>query len=157
MQQTIGSYNGVRLRTLTDCRRLWGQYRAGLIDIDDLVRGNDELVLGVDTCGAMGTASTMACLAEAMDIMPLGSATTPAVSAARVRVAEKAGSVAVATTKEKLVPAQVLTREIIENAVTVSGRRFAERNRAPALLAGRQQNSHWSTSTRLDGARCSAT
>ncbi|KZV88837.1 dihydroxy-acid dehydratase [Exidia glandulosa HHB12029] len=137
-----GSYNGVRVGACTDCRRLWGQYRAGELDIEDLARANDELVPGVGTCGVMGTASTMACLAEALGIMPLGSATPPAVSAARVRVAERAGQLAVNAAKEKITPAQVITRESLENAVTVLHAIGGSTNAIVHLLAiaGRMSN-----------------
>lgn len=114
-----GSYNGVRVGACTDCRRLWAQYRAGELDIEDLARANDELVPTVGTCGVMGTASTMACVVEGLGIMPLGSATPPAVSAARIRVAERTGQLAVAAAKNKIEPNRIITRKSLENAVTV--------------------------------------
>ncbi|KDQ54527.1 hypothetical protein JAAARDRAFT_160559 [Jaapia argillacea MUCL 33604] len=114
-----GSHKGVRVGACTDCRKYWARYRAGEVDIEELAQVNNELVPGIGTCGVMGTASTMACIAEALGISPLGSATPPAVSSARRRVAEQAGVLAVEMFKKGITPAQVLKRENFENAVTV--------------------------------------
>ncbi|GME23150.1 Dihydroxy-acid dehydratase [Neofusicoccum parvum] len=76
------------------------------------------------TCGVMGTASTMACITAALGLMPLRGATAPAVSAARLRIAEETGKNAVfaaksATTAHPLRPSLILTRESFLNAITV--------------------------------------
>ena len=63
-----GSHRGERLGACTDCRRLWGRFRAGEIDAAEIAEINDRLVSSVGTCTVMGTASTMACLAEAMGL-----------------------------------------------------------------------------------------
>ena len=63
-----GSHRGERLGACTDCRRFWGRFRAGEIDAGELAEINDQLVSSVGTCTVMGTASTMACLAEAMGL-----------------------------------------------------------------------------------------
>ena len=66
----------------------------------------------------MGTASTMACIAEALGMSPLGSATPPSVSSARMRVAEQTGQLAVTLIKHQTVPTQILTMKNFENAIT---------------------------------------
>jgi dihydroxy-acid dehydratase len=66
----------------------------------------------------MGTASTMACLTEALGMSPLGSATPPAVSAARLRVAEHTGKLAAKLCENKLRPTKILTQKNFENAIT---------------------------------------
>ena len=66
----------------------------------------------------MGTASTMACIVEALGMSPLASATPPAVSSARMRVAEQTGKLAVAMIKHQLLPTQILTMKNFENAIT---------------------------------------
>jgi len=63
-----GSHQGERVGACTDCRRYWGRYRAEEIDADEIQRVNDQLVASVGTCSVMGTASTMACIAEALGI-----------------------------------------------------------------------------------------
>src|SRR5688500_11570928 len=84
-----GSHQGERVGACTDCRRYWGRYRAEEIDADEISRVNDQLVASVGTCSVMGTASTMACVTEALGMMVPGGASPPAVTADRVRVAEE--------------------------------------------------------------------
>jgi dihydroxy-acid dehydratase len=75
-----GKHEGTRLGACTDCRRLWAQFRAGTLDGPDLNRAHDQLMPTSGTCMVMGTASTMACMAETLGFMLPGSATAPAVS-----------------------------------------------------------------------------
>ena len=78
-----GKHEGARLGACTDCRRLWAAYRAGSLDGADLDRAHDQLMPTSGTCMVMGTASTMACMAETLGFMLPGSATAPAVSSDR--------------------------------------------------------------------------
>jgi len=119
VQLVTGSHQGERVGACTDCRRYWGRYRAEEIDSDEIARVNDQLVASVGTCSVMGTASTMACVAEALGIALPGSASAPAVTADRVRVAEKSGATAVAIAKSKLTPDKILTAKAFENALRV--------------------------------------
>jgi dihydroxy-acid dehydratase len=114
-----GSHRGERVGACTDCRRYWGRYRAEEIDADEIQRVNDQLVASVGTCSVMGTASTMACIAEALGIALPGSASAPAVTADRIRIAEKSGTTAVAIAKSKLTPDRILTAKAFENALRV--------------------------------------
>ncbi len=114
-----GSHRGERVGACTDCRRYWGRYRAEEIDAAEIAQVNDQLVASVGTCSVMGTASTMACVAEALGISVPGGASPPAVSADRVRVAERTGSVAVAIAQSRLTPDKVLTAKAFENALRV--------------------------------------
>jgi dihydroxy-acid dehydratase len=114
-----GSHEGVRVGACTDCRRYWGHYRAEEIDSDEISRVNNQLVASVGTCSVMGTASTMACVAEALGIALPGSASPPAVTADRVRIAEKTGATAVELAKGKLTPDRILTEKSFENALRV--------------------------------------
>ena len=112
-----GSHQGERVGACTDCRRYWGKYRAEEIDADEISRVNNQLVASVGTCSVMGTASTMACIAEALGIALPGSASPPAVTADRIRVAERSGKIALARTK--LTPDKILTANAFENALRV--------------------------------------
>src|SRR4030081_363895 len=114
-----GSHEGERVGACTDCRRYWGRYRAEEIDADEIDRVNDQLVASVGTCSVMGTASTMACIAEALGIALPGSASAPAVTADRVRIAGKSGATAVAIAKSQLTPDRILTAKAFENALRV--------------------------------------
>ncbi|KAM0753170.1 dihydroxyacid dehydratase [Meredithblackwellia eburnea MCA 4105] len=111
-----GSHRGTRVGACTDCRGYWGKHRAGIVDIEEIGQVNNELVPGVGTCGVMGTASTMACVAEALGLIPIGGASPPANSAARLRVAEITGRLAAGP-----LPTinSILTRNSFENAITV--------------------------------------
>ncbi len=114
-----GSHQGERVGACTDCRRYWGKYRAEEIDADEISRVNNQLVASVGTCSVMGTASTMACIAEALGIALPGSASPPAVTADRIRVAERSGKVAVELARSKLTPDRILTPHAFENALRV--------------------------------------
>ena len=114
-----GSHDGVRVGACTDCRRYWARYRADEIDDAEIARVNDQLVASVGTCSVMGTASTMACVAEALGMALPGSASPPAVTADRIRVAERTGAAAVALTKSRITPAGVITAKSVENALRV--------------------------------------
>lgn len=67
----------------------------------------------------MGTASTMACITAALGLTPLQGASAPAVSAARLRIAEQTGANAVAAAKEKRTPRQILSTDSFYNAAVV--------------------------------------
>ena len=114
-----GAHRGQRVGACSDCRRFWGNFRAGEIDETEINRVNDQLVASVGTCSVMGTASTMACVAEALGIMVPGGASPPAVTADRMRIAEKTGAVAVAMIAQKLTPEKILTPKAFENALRV--------------------------------------
>ncbi|KAG7120269.1 putative dehydratase IlvD1 like protein [Verticillium longisporum] len=114
-----GSHKGVRIGACTDCRNNWASFRAGTIDIEDISAINDELAPTAGTCGVMGTASTMACILVALGLMPFKGASAPAVSSARLRIAEETGANAVRAFKQQLRPQTVLTRDSFLNAITV--------------------------------------
>ncbi|MBP1884552.1 dihydroxy-acid dehydratase [Sinorhizobium mexicanum] len=110
-------HRGERLGACTDCRRFWQRYRAG--DVDD--RGIDEvekrLASTSGTCAVMGTASTMAALAEAIGMMPAGSAAIPAVDADRLRMAEETGRIAASLIGTDKTPKKIITEKALENGV----------------------------------------
>ena len=114
-----GSHRGVRVGACTDCRRYWGQFRAGEIDEAEVADVNDQLVASVGTCSVMGTASTMACIAEALGMTVPGGASPPAVTADRIRVAERTGTVAVQMARTRLTIDRILTAKAFENAMRV--------------------------------------
>jgi dihydroxy-acid dehydratase len=114
-----GSHQGTRVGACTDCRRYWGKYRAEEIDSDEISRVNNQLVASVGTCSVMGTASTMACVSEALGMTVLGGASPPAVTADRIRVAERTGATAVAMAKSRLTPDRIMTEKAFENALRV--------------------------------------
>ncbi len=114
-----GSHRGERVGACTDCRRYWAKFRAGDIEADELSDVNDQLVASVGTCSVMGTASTMACVAEALGMTVPGGASPPAVTADRIRIAEQTGAQAVQIARDRLTIDQILTPQAFENALRV--------------------------------------
>ncbi len=114
-----GSYRGERLGACTDCRRFWGMHRAGELEEGEIDAVGDRLCPTAGTCMVMGTASTMACMTEALGMMLPGGACIPAVAADRTRHAEAAGRRAVAMAEERLVPDRIMTPAAFTNAFRV--------------------------------------
>jgi len=114
-----GDYHGERLGACTDCRRLWALHRAGEIDEDEIDTIGGRLMPTAGTCMVMGTASTMACMTEALGMMLPGGAAIPAVIADRLRHAEASGVRAVAMAKEGLTPDRIMTPQAFANALRV--------------------------------------
>ena len=114
-----GSHRSERVGACTDCRRYWGKFRADEIDEEEINEVNNQLVASVGTCSVMGTASTMACIAEALGMTVPGGASPPAVTADRMRVAEATGSQAVEMARQRLSIDQILTEKSFENAMRV--------------------------------------
>jgi len=114
-----GSHRGERVGACTDCRRYWARWRAADIDGDEIADVNDQLVPSVGTCSVMGTASTMACIAEALGMTMPGGASPPAVTAERTRVAELSGAQAVQMARERLTIDKILTPAAFDNALRV--------------------------------------
>ena len=114
-----GSHRSVRVGACTDCRRYWAKFRAQEIDEQEVADVNNQLVASVGTCSVMGTASTMACIAEALGMTVPGGASPPAVTAARMRIAEMTGTQAVQIARQRLDIGQILTAKAFENAMRV--------------------------------------
>jgi len=114
-----GSWRGERIGACTDCRRLWGKFRAGEISAQNIDGAGGELVPGPGTCGVMGTASTMALMSEALGMLLPDGAAIPAVHADRLRHAESTGARAVAMAEVGLKPTQIMTADAFHNALVV--------------------------------------
>ncbi|MDA8109230.1 MAG: dihydroxy-acid dehydratase [Betaproteobacteria bacterium] len=113
------SFRGERLGACTDCRRFWAQYRAGKVDERGIEEIEGNLATTAGTCAVMGTASTMAALAEALGMALPGTAAIPAVHADRLRAAEASGRRAAELARAPLRPSQVITARSVENALRV--------------------------------------
>jgi len=113
---STGRHRGQRLGACTDCRGFWAKYRAGTVDKEeiDIVEGRLSVTAG--TCAVMGTASTMACIAETLGMSLPGTAAIPAVNAARLVAAEESGRVAVGLIGRPIRPSQIITQKSVENA-----------------------------------------
>ncbi len=116
---STGRHRGERLGACTDCRRFWGKFRAGEVSKEeiDLVEGRLSVTSG--TCAVMGTASTMACIAETLGMSLPGTAAIPSTHSARLVAAEESGRVAMQLIQTKIAPRQIITRKSVENAFRV--------------------------------------
>ncbi len=112
-------WHGERLGACTDCRRFWAKYRAGEIDQGEIGEIEGNLATTAGTCAVMGTASTMASLAEALGMILPGSAAIPAVHADRLRAAEATGRAAMRLARSGLTPDHIVTPQSVENALRV--------------------------------------
>ena len=113
------THQGERLGACTDCRRFWAKFRAGDIDQHEIDAVNARLAPTAGTCMVMGTASTIACMTEAMGMSLPGAATIPAVHAERLRSAEASGARAVALAQSGAKPDAILSAKAFTNALTV--------------------------------------
>jgi dihydroxy-acid dehydratase len=108
---------GERLGACTDCRRFWAKYRAGEIGADEIAKIEGKLATTAGTCAVMGTASTMASIAEALGMILPGTAAIPAVHADRLRAAEATGRAAMRLAETGLAPDRIVTPHAVENAL----------------------------------------
>ena len=112
-----GEYEGRALGACTDCRRFWTEYRTGTLSPEALDAVEGALIPSSGHCMVAGTASTMACAAEALGMTLPGAAAIPAPYAQRYRLAEASGARAVALAREGPRPSQVLTPAAFDNAI----------------------------------------
>ncbi|WP_345814506.1 dihydroxy-acid dehydratase [Paraburkholderia sp. PREW-6R] len=112
-------HRGERLGACTDCRRFWAKFRAAEIDAQEIDVVERRLASTAGTCAVMGTASTMAIIAETLGMMPAHSAACPAVDADRLRVAEQTGRAAFELIGRPIRPSEVMTADSIDNALRV--------------------------------------
>ena len=130
-----GSFRGEPVGSGTHVWRFYEQVRAGRMSDTEFRSAESCLARGNGHCNTMGTASTMACLTEAMGLALPMSATAPAVDADRLRIATEAGRRAVALARERRSMADLLTRESFENAVRVNAAVGGSTNAVIHLLA----------------------
>ncbi|GLW06413.1 dihydroxy-acid dehydratase [Microtetraspora sp. NBRC 13810] len=130
-----GKYRGADIGSGTDVWRLSEEARAGLITAADLAEAESCMSRSRGHCMTMGTASTMACLAEALGMQLTGSAAIPAVDSRRYALAQATGRRIVDMVKEDLRPAAILTRDAFENAIRVNAALGGSTNAVVHLLA----------------------
>ncbi|GAA1360050.1 IlvD/Edd family dehydratase [Streptomyces beijiangensis] len=130
-----GRFKGKAVGSGTDIWRMSEELRAGRIGAQEFTDFESCLNRSAGHCMTMGTASTMACLAEALGMMLPGGAALPAVDARRTVLAEETGARAVGLAREGLTPGRILTREAFENAIVVNAAIGGSTNAVLHLLA----------------------
>lgn len=111
------SWNGQVLGACTDCRRLTEEFRAGRIDLEQYREIEDALGRSAGHCMVMGTASTMAALAEGLGLAWPGTAAIPAPDSRRLRLAVEVGRRMVDIIRENRRPTRLLGENSFRNAV----------------------------------------
>ena len=114
-----GRWEGRDLGACTDCRGFWTEYRAGRMDAAALREVEDAICRSAGHCTVMGTASTMAGMAEALGLALPGCAAIPAPDSRRMRIAEASGRRIVKLVEEDLRPSRIMTERAFENAIRV--------------------------------------
>ncbi len=111
-------FRGRELGAGTDLWHYVDELRAGRMTEAEFEELEQASAASVGHCNEMGTASTMAAVVEALGMSLPGSATIPAVDAARIRAAEATGGRAVALAQEGPAPSRILQPEAFDNAIT---------------------------------------
>ncbi len=112
-----GMCRGKELGSGTDVRKLWEEVRAGRITEEEWCEVESCVSRSAGHCTVMGTASTMACIAEALGMTLPGAADLPAADSRRLALAERSGRRIVEMATEDLRPSQIMTREALDNAI----------------------------------------
>lgn len=130
-----GRFRGETVGSGTDLWRFAEDVRAGVMAPEEFVASEACVSRSNGHCTTMGTASTMACLTEALGLQLPGSAAIPAVDAGRKVIAQLAGRRIVAMVGEALRPSAILTRDAFENAIRTNVAIGGSTNAVVHLLA----------------------
>ena len=130
-----GNYQGKTIGQGTDGRKIFDLYRMNQVSPEELQEIEGCMVRSAGHCTVMGTASTMAIVAEALGMSLPGSAAIPAPDSRRLAMAEMAGRRMVEMVSEDLRPSAILTRQAFENAITVDMAVGGSTNAVVHLLA----------------------
>lgn len=130
-----GNYKGKTIGQGTDGRKIFDLFRTGKVSPEELEEIEGCMVRSSGHCTVMGTASTMAVIAEALGMSLPGSAAIPAPDSRRLALAEMAGRRMVEMIAEGLTPSRVMTKEAFENAIAVDMAIGGSTNAVVHLLA----------------------
>lgn len=130
-----GRFQGTEIGSGTHVWRFSDDVRTGAMSQEDFVEAEACMSRSPGHCNTMGTASTMACMAEALGMQLPGSAAIPAVDSRRKALAHVAGRRIVAMVEEDLRPSAILTRQAFENAIKTNAALGGSTNAVVHLLA----------------------
>lgn len=115
-----GKYHGHDIGSGTSAWKLDDELKKGQITPEEYAEVESCMSRSPGHCMTMGTASTMACMVEALGMSLTGGAAIPAVDARRKRLAQLSGRRIVEMVKEDLRISKILTRDAFENAIKVN-------------------------------------
>ncbi|GAA4195506.1 IlvD/Edd family dehydratase [Streptosporangium oxazolinicum] len=130
-----GTFRGAQLGCGTDVWRLSEEVRAGTLSEQAFLRSESSMIRSRGHCNTMGTASTMACVAEALGTTIPGTACTPAPDSRLLEGAHEAGRLAVELVERDLRPSTLLTRGSFLNAIVALAAIGGSTNAVVHLLA----------------------
>ena len=130
-----GNFKGIPIGTGTHTRKYWDERTSGTVSEDDWLQLETVMTRSAGTCNTMGTASTMACIAETLGTTLPNAATTPAVDSAHARLCAQSGERIVALTQEGITPSTFITNQSLENAIAVYGALGGSTNAVVHLIA----------------------
>jgi dihydroxy-acid dehydratase len=130
-----GKFRGEDVGSGTHVWKFEAEVLAGRMTAAECLAAEGCMARSNGHCMTMGTASTMACMAEALGMQLPGSAAWPAVDARRFETAQEAGARAVALVEEDLCPSQIMTRAAFENAIRANAAIGGSTNAIIHLLA----------------------
>ncbi len=130
-----GTFRGVPLGCGTDVWKLSEEVRAGKLTEQDFLQSESSMIRSRGHCNTMGTASTMACMAEALGTTIPGIAGTPAPDSRLLETAHDTGRLAVAMVEQGLRPSAQLSRGSFLNAIVALAAIGGSTNAVVHLLA----------------------
>lgn len=130
-----GKYRGKDIGSGTDVWKFADARRAGQMSLEAFMDAESCMSRSDGHCMTMGTASTMACMVEALGLTLPTAAAIPAADSRRRRIAHLTGIRAVEMVREDLRPSQILTRQAFENAIRVNAAVGGSTNFVVHLLA----------------------
>ena len=130
-----GHYRGQKIGSGTNTISMSEQLRAGEITLREFHEAEGAMSRSAGSCMTMGTASTMACMVEALGVGLPGNAAIPAPDARRNELARLAGRRIVEMVREDLRLSKLLTRDAFENAIRVLAAVGGSTNAVVHLLA----------------------
>jgi len=130
-----GKYRGQDIGSGTAMWRFSEEVKAGTMSQQDFMDAEACMSRSAGHCMTMGTASTMACMVEALGLALPHNAAIPAVDSRRLALAHTAGRRIVEMVRDDLRITQILTRHAFENAICVNGAVGGSTNAVIHLLA----------------------
>lgn len=130
-----GYFHGERVGSGTHLWKFSEAVKAGDMSQEDFLEAEQSMSRSTGTCNTMGTASSMASMAEALGMALSGNAAIPAVDSRRRVMAQLSGRRIVEMVKDDVKPSDILTKEAFENAIRTNGAIGGSTNAVIHLLA----------------------